>query len=413
MSNPIGLSRSGKLTTEAATLRVALDLAKLYGLSFGGKLNGEVMVEAVRGGYPTVEFDLSGEDLNGRGFRIARANLGGRLNWPLLTLDGAEFEFADGSTLGAAGRINLESRQVSDGKWHLEGAFARRFLPDGVSYSKLRATGQISGPLGAPRHSGELAAEDFSVPHLRPCRAVATWRGENLHFEEANLKLESGTAALELAPDATAVHYQLAMAYRGLGDSDKAAVHFEHRESRGSRRPTAGSPIRLPDPLLSALSGIVQTPQLYRERGLDAAALGNWPEAVKNFRLVVEAEPDHNFKDAKGVLLDLFEGEARDVTMVSPDQARAADFVITGAYSRWKEVMRKQLDPTRAMMTGKLKVKGDLATLMRYTRAANEMTECTTRIDIDFPDGTADSATPSVVGRVGRGPRRRCPPRCC
>src|SRR5207247_1471984 len=98
-------------------------------------------------------------------------------------------------------------------------------------------------------------------------------------------------AALELAPDATAVHYQLAMAYRGLGDSDKAAVHFEHRESRGSRRPTAGSPIRLPDPLLSALSGIVQTPQLYRERGLDAAALGNWPEAVKNFRLVVEAEP--------------------------------------------------------------------------------------------------------------------------
>src|SRR5207248_6940707 len=90
LSNPIGLSRSGKLTTEAATLRVALDLAKLYGSSFGGKLNGEVMVEAVRGGYPTVEFDLSGEDLNGRGFRIARANPRRRLTSPGLTLDGAE-----------------------------------------------------------------------------------------------------------------------------------------------------------------------------------------------------------------------------------------------------------------------------------------------------------------------------------
>jgi putative sterol carrier protein len=102
--------------------------------------------------------------------------------------------------------------------------------------------------------------------------------------------------------------------------------------------------------------------------------------------LVVEAEPDRNFEESKGVLLDLFEGEARDVQMVSADQAKAADFVITGAYSRWKDVMQKKLDPTRAMLTGKLKVKGDLATLMRYTRAANEMTEATTRIDVDFPD---------------------------
>ena len=102
--------------------------------------------------------------------------------------------------------------------------------------------------------------------------------------------------------------------------------------------------------------------------------------------LVVEADAGRNFKDPKGVLLDLFEGEARDVKMVTPEEAKAADFVITGGYSRWKDVMRKQLDPTRAMLTGKLKVKGDLATLMRYTRAANEMTEATTRIDIDFPD---------------------------
>ena len=102
--------------------------------------------------------------------------------------------------------------------------------------------------------------------------------------------------------------------------------------------------------------------------------------------LVVEAEPDRNIEEPQGILLDLFEGEARDVRMVPPDEARSADFVITGSYSNWKGVMRRQLDPTRAMLTGKLKVKGDLATLMRYTKAANEMTEATTRIDIDFPD---------------------------
>src|SRR4029453_13884990 len=40
------------------------------------------------------------------------------------------------------------------------------------------------------------------------------------------------------------------------------------------------------------LSGIVQTPQLYRERGLDAAATGNWAEAAKNFRLGGDADPN-------------------------------------------------------------------------------------------------------------------------
>jgi len=102
--------------------------------------------------------------------------------------------------------------------------------------------------------------------------------------------------------------------------------------------------------------------------------------------LVVDAEADKNVPQPKGIFLDLFDGEARDVRMVSVEEARKADFVITAPYSRWKEVMRRQLDPTRAMMTGKMKVKGDLATLIRYTKAANEMTDCTTRIDTEFPD---------------------------
>src|SRR5204862_416968 len=66
--------------------------------------------------------------------------------------------------------------------------------------------------------------------------------------------------------------------------------HLEQRVSSTSRRGMTEIPI--PDPLISALSGLVQTPQLYRERGLDAAATGNWTEAVKNFRLGVDADPN-------------------------------------------------------------------------------------------------------------------------
>jgi putative sterol carrier protein len=102
--------------------------------------------------------------------------------------------------------------------------------------------------------------------------------------------------------------------------------------------------------------------------------------------LVVEAEPDKNVPEPKGIFMDLFDGQAREIRMVGADEAKKCDFVISAPYSRWKQVMRKELDPTKGMMQGKLKLKGDLPTIVRYTRASQEMTECTTRIDVEFPD---------------------------
>jgi translocation and assembly module TamB len=197
LSNPIGLNRSGTLTTEAATLSVALDLAQLPALSFVGKLQGQVRVKPMPAGQPIAEFKLIGKELAGRGLSIARADLDGRLRWPDLNLDGAELEFADGSTLGGAGEFNLKSRQVTNGRWHFQGAWADRFLPSGITCSNLLATGQISGPPDAPIHSGELIAEGFSAPRLKPCRLQATWRGETFTFPEATLKLSSGTSTLD------------------------------------------------------------------------------------------------------------------------------------------------------------------------------------------------------------------------
>jgi putative sterol carrier protein len=117
--------------------------------------------------------------------------------------------------------------------------------------------------------------------------------------------------------------------------------------------------------------------QVYR----DAAKGWKWTVG-----LVVEAEPDRNFPDAKGVVMDLEEGQAREIHVGGPEEAQSCDFVITGTYSRWKDVATKQLDATRGMLTGKLKLKGDLPTIVRYTKASQEMTECTTRVPVDWPD---------------------------
>ena len=131
------------------------------------------------------------------------------------------------------------------------------------------------------------------------------------------------------------------------------------------------------DEFADAFKDEINKSQAYRQAGR------GWKWTVG---LVQEAEPDKNVPDDQGLYLDLFEGEAREVRVVSPAEARQCNFVITAPYSRWKQVMLKELDPIRGMMQGKLKVKGDLPTIVRYTQASQELVECTTRLDIEFPD---------------------------
>ena len=143
----------------------------------------------------------------------------------------------------------------------------------------------LARPLDAEQRLTEARSVDPSQPAVRvELGRAALAQGD---YKRA---VDHLTSALALNPEITAIHYPLGMAYRGLGELEKAAEHLEQRVSSTSRR--AMTEIPIPDPLLSALSGIVQTPQLYRERGLDAAATGNWAEAAKNFRLGVDADPN-------------------------------------------------------------------------------------------------------------------------
>ena len=104
--------------------------------------------------------------------------------------------------------------------------------------------------------------------------------------------------------------------------------------------------------------------------------------------LVVEAEPDKGFPESRGVVMDLYDGEARDIKVGPAADAQQCDFVITAPYSRWKQVATKELDATKGMLQGKLKLKGDLPTIVRYTKASQEMTECTARVPVEWPDET-------------------------
>ena len=62
--------------------------------------------------------------------------------------------------------------------------------------------------------------------------------------------------------------------------------------------------------------------------------------------LVFKAEPPGLPADV-GVWLDLDRGICRDARMVTVEEATKAPFCITGEYARWKQVLRRELEPIK------------------------------------------------------------------
>ena len=102
---------------------------------------------------------------------------------------------------------------------------------------------------------------------------------------------------------------------------------------------------------------------------------------------VFEAEPDKGVPLEVWSWLDLWHGDCRSARYgVTQEEGEKAKFIIRAPYSRWKEVIRKELDPVKGMMQGKLKLKGDLPTIVRYVKAANELVNLAQTVPTEFAD---------------------------
>jgi putative sterol carrier protein len=103
--------------------------------------------------------------------------------------------------------------------------------------------------------------------------------------------------------------------------------------------------------------------------------------------MVVTAEPSIGLTEDMGMWLDVHLGECRDCRMVSRQEADSAPFVIVASYARWKQVIRKELDPTKGMMQNKLKLtKGHMPTIVKYVTSNKELVESTSRVPTKFVD---------------------------
>ena len=86
------------------------------------------------------------------------------------------------------------------------------------------------------------------------------------------------------------------------------------------------------------------------------------------------------------IYLDLWHGQCRSAHFSNADSAQPAAFKVSGPLANWKRVITKQIGPIPALVSGQLKVHGNLTLILRYVRATQQLVECATRVDTEFPN---------------------------
>ena len=101
---------------------------------------------------------------------------------------------------------------------------------------------------------------------------------------------------------------------------------------------------------------------------------------------VMYKDPDANVHEDKYLYLDFHDGVVNSIRMVDKETAENSKYVIYGDYVRWKQVAKKELDAVKAMMQGKLKLKGNLPYVVKYIKGVQESIRCLTEVESRFPD---------------------------
>lgn len=130
---------------------------------------------------------------------------------------------------------------------------------------------------------------------------------------------------------------------------------------------------------ISAYKDAINSNPAYKTAGKD------WTHGV--VAMTVKAEPALGIPEDVTMWLDVHQGQCRDCKLVSTAEAQAAPFIVVADHAKWKSVLKKELDPIKAMMQGKIKLtKGHMPTIVKYVQSTKELVESATRVDTKFRD---------------------------
>jgi putative sterol carrier protein len=97
------------------------------------------------------------------------------------------------------------------------------------------------------------------------------------------------------------------------------------------------------------------------------------------------ATPDKMIDDVAVYYMDLWHGKCRAACLVEDESQFSPAFRMETSDANWKAVIDRQLDPIRGMMTRRIKLQGNMAQIMRYVKASQDLVDCATRVPTEFP----------------------------
>lgn len=128
---------------------------------------------------------------------------------------------------------------------------------------------------------------------------------------------------------------------------------------------------------VSAYADAINANESYKRVGKD------WTYGV--VAMVVKAEPALGIDSDMAMLLDVHEGQCRGAKLVPISEADSAPFLVVADYAQWKAVIKREVDPTKALMQGKLKLtRGHMPTMVRFVNASKALVESTSTIPTKF-----------------------------
>ena len=133
------------------------------------------------------------------------------------------------------------------------------------------------------------------------------------------------------------------------------------------------SPVFPSEEWLSALVDILNNSEVYRE------AARNWEG---DFYFVIE--PEANLKERVIAYMDLWHGKCRSACIIDDEKEKNPEFRIRAPLGKWRKVLELKLNPIQGMLTGQLKISGNMMKIVKTPRAAIELVNCCSRVPTEF-----------------------------
>ncbi|MHA2472757.1 MAG: SCP2 sterol-binding domain-containing protein [Promethearchaeota archaeon] len=130
----------------------------------------------------------------------------------------------------------------------------------------------------------------------------------------------------------------------------------------------------------TAFSNAINDNQNYR----DAAGPNGFPPDGWEGDFLFVVEPSGNLDHEIKMFVGLYHGECTGARVLEAGEEVEAEYVYSGPYDAWVQVLKKELDPIRGLLAGKFKLQGDMAKILKATRAAQELVNSTTMFETEF-----------------------------